>query len=146
MSGDRQHMRSRQLWWSALAITAFAALAPAKTRAQQEFPFEVELLLDEKPLPGSKRVPMMEINDDGRAMIDLWCFGGSGLVEISRDKIKVTFTQMRPQGGAANCTPDRQQRDEELGLALTRVTQWRKEDDVIVFIGPTELRFRISSH
>ena len=113
-----------------------------KQAAQAEFPFEVELVFDAKPLPGSKRVPMLEIFEDGRATIDLWCYGGNGRIEISSEMVKVTFGSMQPQG----CTPERQKLDEELGLALSKVTQWRIEDDVIVFVGPTELRFRLSSH
>jgi hypothetical protein len=30
--------------------------------------------------------------------------------------------------------------------ALSQVTQWRIEDDVVLLIGPTELRFRLSTH
>src|SRR4051812_13208255 len=41
-----------------------------------EFPYERELLMDVKPLPGSKRVPILEVLPDGRAIIDLWCKSG----------------------------------------------------------------------
>jgi hypothetical protein len=61
---------------------------------------------------------------------------------VMGEMIKVMFGPMRQEG----CTPERQQRDEELGGALSTVTHWRLEDDVIVLVGPTELRFRVSSH
>jgi hypothetical protein len=123
------------------AVVPPAAVLPVQA-AEGEFPFEVELLLDARPLPDSKRIPMLEIFEDGRAMIDLWCYSGNGRIEIKGDMVRVTFGQMRPQG----CTQQRHERDEELAMALSKVTQWRLEEDVVVFVGPTELRFRLSSH
>ena len=116
--------------------------AAAATAAAAEFPFERELLLDAKPLPGSKRVPMLEILREGRALIDLWCKSGDGRVEVSCDTIKITIEAMKVE----SCTPERMERDEPLVAALAAVTQWRMEDDVLVLIGPTELRYALSSH
>jgi heat shock protein HslJ len=115
-----------------LSATAFAA----------EFPFERELLLEAKPLPGSKRVPMLEITRDGRAVIDLWCRSGEGRVKLEDDMIEFTLGPMREEG----CTPERTQRDDTLAATLEKVTSWRMEDDVLVLIGPTELRYTLSSH
>ena len=115
-----------------LATTAFAA----------EFPFERELILEAKPLPGSKRVPMLEVLREGRAMIDLWCKSGDGRIEVSGDTIKITIEAMR----AERCTPERSERDDALAAALEKVTGWRLEDDVLVLIGPSELRYTLSSH
>jgi len=107
-----------------------------------EFPFERELLLEAKPLPGSKRVPMLEITRDGRAVIDLWCRSGEGRVKLEDDMIEFTLGAMREEG----CTPERTQRDEAMVAALEKVANWRIEDDVLVLIGPTELRYTLSSH
>jgi hypothetical protein len=107
-----------------------------------EFPFERELLLDARPLPGSKRVPMLEILPDGRAIIDLWCKSGEGRVEVSGEAIKFTLGPMREE----RCTPERLQRDEDMAVALEQVTQWRVEEDTLVLTGPTELRYRLSTH
>ena len=114
----------------------------AATAAAAEFPFERELLLDVKPLPGGKRVPMLEILREGRATIDLWCRSGDGRVEVSGETIKIAIEAMRVEA----CTPERMERDEALAAALAAVTQWRMEDDVLVLIGPTELRYALSSH
>ena len=130
------------VFFAAACVMIVSVQAQEAKDAPAEFPFEVELLFDAKPLPGSKRVPMLEIFEDGRATIDLWCYGGNGRIEIKGEMAKVTFLSMQPQG----CTPERQKLDDELGLALSKVTQWRMEDDAIVFVGPTELRFRLSSH
>jgi heat shock protein HslJ len=120
---------------------AFAMML-ATTAAAAEFPFERELLLEAKPLPGSKRVPMLEILREGRALIDLWCKSGDGRVEVSGDTIKITIEAMK----VGNCTPERMERDEPLAVALAAVTHWRVEDDVLVLIGPTELRYHLSAH
>ena len=56
---------------SCLTRTAlpFAPLAVAG----DSFPFGTTLMLDAAPMRGSKRVPMLEIAEDGSASIDLWC-------------------------------------------------------------------------
>jgi heat shock protein HslJ len=118
------------------------AMVLATAAAAADFPFEHELLLDAKPLPGSKRVPMLEILREGRATIDLWCKSGDGRVEVSGDTIKITIEAMKLE----SCTPERMERDDALAAALAAVTQWRMEDDVLVLIGPTELRYALSSH
>jgi heat shock protein HslJ len=107
-----------------------------------EFPFERELLLEAKPLPGSKRVPMLEITRDGRAIVDLWCRSGEGRVKIEDDMVEFTLGAMREEG----CTPERTQRDEALAAALGKVMNWSLEEDVLVLSGPTELRYTLSSH
>jgi heat shock protein HslJ len=118
------------------------AMVLAATAAAAEFPFERELLLEAKPLPGSKRVPMLEITRDGRAIVDLWCRSGEGRVKIEDDMIEFTLGAMREEG----CTPERTQRDEALAAALGRVMNWSLQDDALVLSGPTELRYTLSSH
>jgi hypothetical protein len=107
-----------------------------------EFPFDQEMLLDAEPLPGSKRVPILEIGTDGRAQVDLWCHSGAAQVVVKDEAIVFTLAPLREEG----CTPDRAQRDEEMAAALAQVTQWRSEDDLVIFSGPTELRFYLSTH
>jgi hypothetical protein len=118
-----------------------SAIAPPAF-AQAAFPFGQEMLLDVRPLPGSRRVPMLEITADGRAQVDLWCHSGLGLVEVMGATIKFTLGQMREE----TCTPERTQRDEDLVIALAEVTRWRIEEDVVVLVGPQELRYRLSTH
>ena len=134
-----------EAWRQALSLaTAAAALLAAivVASAQSAFPFDRELLLDARPLPGSKRVPILEIGADGRAQIDLWCRSGAGQVVVEGMAIKFTLGAMRED----SCTPERVQRDEEMAAMLSQVTRWRMENDVVVLIGPTELRFHLSSH
>ena len=49
------------------------ATAPLAAYAQSAFPFGRELLLDVAPMKGSKRVPSLDIGDNGGATIELWC-------------------------------------------------------------------------
>ena len=118
------------------------ALAPPPAFAQAEFPFEQELFLDVKPIPGSKRVPMLEIRSDGTAMIDLWCKSGEGRFELTGGTVKVTIGPLHEE----YCTPERLKLDDELAPALEAVTSWQVEDDTLVLTGATELRYRLSSH
>jgi len=132
--------RSDAAWLRLFAGAAAILLSAAASAA--EFPFERELLLEAKPLPGSKRVPMLEITRDGRAVVDLWCRSGEARVKIEDDRIEFTLGAMREEG----CTPERTQRDEALAAALGKVMNWSMEDDVLVLSGPAELRYTLSSH
>src|SRR5437660_11923242 len=96
--------------WLRLFAGAAAIVLLSATASAAEFPFERELLLEAKSLPGSKRVPMLEITRDGRAIIDLWCRSGEGRVKIEDDMIEFTLGAMREEG----FTPERTQRDEGL--------------------------------
>src|SRR5262245_18993824 len=127
-------------WFVGLGIALLLTSMSAALAA--DFPFEREMQMDVRPLPGSKRVPMLEVLPDGRAIIDLWCKSGDGRAEVKDDTIKITIGAMREEG----CTPERLQRDEELAPALEQITHWRIEDDLLVLVGPTELRYRHSSH
>ena len=123
-------------------LAGAVAIMLTTAAAAAEFPFEHELLLEAKPLPGSKRVPMLEITRDGRAIVDLWCRSGEARVKIDDDRIEFTLGAMREEG----CTAERTQRDEAMAAALGTVMKWSMEDDVLVLIGPTELRYVLSSH
>jgi hypothetical protein len=102
------------------------------------FPFGTELMLDVEPLYGSKRIPMIEIQDDGTAAIDLWCASVHAAATVGETSITIVAEPAEP----AQCTPERQSGDESLLAALSQVTNWRRDGDVIELIGPTTLRFR----
>jgi META domain len=106
--------------------------------ADNAFPFGTELMLDVEPLYGSKRIPMIEIQDDGTAAIDLWCASAHASATVGENSITIVAEPAEP----AQCTPERQSGDEMLLAALSQVTNWRRDGDVIELIGPTTLRFR----
>jgi heat shock protein HslJ len=129
----------RRTWFLAVLAVIGAAAAVA---AERSFPFDQELLLDTAPMPGSKRVPGIEVLSDGLATIDLWCASGRGRVQVDGEAISIVPHSMTP----APCPLERSQRDADMLAVLTQVTTWRLEGDTLVLIGPQTLRYRLSSH
>jgi hypothetical protein len=148
-------------WLCRRSVVCFAALAamsvcmsvllPASpVRASEPFPFGNELMLDAAPMHGSKRMPMIEIEDDGSASIDLWCASLKGQATIDNSAITIVpgAAQATIPGVAqsAQCDADRQARDADLLAALTQVTGWRRSGEVIELTGATPLRFRLMTN
>ncbi len=116
------------------------AIWPA--HASGPFPYGSELMLDAAPLPGSKRVPMLEIEDDGTATIDLWCASLRGEAKVGDDTISIVPGPAQP----AQCPPERQASDAALLATLAGVTQWRRDGDLVELVGAITLRFRLMSN
>ncbi len=112
------------------------------TAASEAFPFGSELMLDVAPMPGSKRVPMLEIDDDGGASIDLWCANVRAAATVGDDSITIVPEPAAP----AQCTPERQSNDDSLLAALGQVTNWRRSGEIIELTGATTLRFRLMTN
>src|SRR5437764_14215222 len=106
--------------WTAMKLQLVSAVmlltGTVGAWADASFPFESEMLLDVRPLPGSKRVPILEILADGRATVDLWCSSGEGQVAVAGETIRFVIGALREQ----SCTPERRQRDEDLAAALSQ--------------------------
>jgi len=127
-----------------LVPPVLVTVATAPTRASESaFPFDRELMLDAAPLPGSKRVPTIEIGENGAAAIDLWCTSVRGQASVDADSISIV-----PGGPAqpAQCVPERQRGDENLLAALAQVTSWRRQGDILELRGATTLRFRLMTN
>jgi META domain-containing protein len=124
-----------------LVLLVFAASLPAAS-ADDSFPFGTTLMLDAAPMRGSKRIPMLEIDENGAASIDLWCATARAQAVVADHAISIT------PGNAQNiqCEPERQSRDAELLSALAQVTNWRRKGEVVEFIGTTPLRFRLMTN
>ena len=128
---------------SALSATATAiALAAAAPAHAQNFPFDQEMLLEVKPLPGSRRVPMLEVHPDGKASVDMWCHSAVARFTITGNAIKIEFVSAKPE----NCTPERIELDQAMAKAMLEITQWRRTNDIVELVGSTTFRFRISTH
>ena len=124
------------------AVSLSVTLAVITAVLAQEFPFERELVLDAAPMRGSKRVPGLEVGSSGQAVIDLWCKSGPGQVIVAGDTITIIAAEMRP----AQCSPEQSRADDEMLAALAQVTNWRREGDMLVLVGPTPLRFRSTTN
>jgi META domain-containing protein len=130
------------LSWRCLGVLIAVSLLglPGPSRgADTAFPFGAELMLDVEPLYGSKRIPMIEIEDDGTATIDLWCASVHASATVGESSMTIVADQPEP----AQCTPERETGDQDLLSALSQVTSWRRNGEVVELIGgPTTLRFR----
>jgi len=119
-----------------------AGLAAAFAAGETSFPYGQDLLLDVQPMRGSKRIPIVEIDEDGTAIIDLWCDRVEGRAEVSGNAL--TITPISRAG--ADCPPERAQADEEMIEALQQVTGWRRSGESVVLLGPRAMNFRLPTN
>ena len=130
-------------WCWRLGVFALLAGAAGPAFAQQnEFPFDGELILDVQPMPGSKRIPNMDIAADGKIALEMWCNRADGQLVVAGD----TITVMIGAPSDRPCTPERVRGDAELLDALNAVTNWRREGNFVRLIGPKPLRFRVPTN
>jgi heat shock protein HslJ len=114
----------------------------AAVASDMSFPFDRELMLEAAPMRGSKRVPIIEINSNGAASIDLWCARLHGQANVGGETISIVPGPIEP----AQCAPDRQSGDEKLLAALVQTTNWRRRGDIIELSGATTLRFHLMAN
>ncbi len=132
-------------WCAACWLVGFVvsrAILPVAA-SESTFPFDQELMLDVAPMHGSKRIPMLEIDENGAATIDLWCTSVRAAATVGDGTISIAADSPQP----AQCTPDRQSGDDSLLAALAQVTGWRRNGDLVELIGATTpLRFRLMTN
>ncbi|MEN3377283.1 MAG: hypothetical protein V7604_2638 [Hyphomicrobiales bacterium] len=127
------------------ACFVFALLglfATGATEAQSAFPYDRDMLLDTRPMRGSKRVPILAIAEGGEVQIDLWCKRGRGQAAIAGDTITITVGTLNDEP----CTPERAQADEDMLAALAEVTGWSQRGDTLTLNGSKSLRFRLATN
>ena len=129
-----------------LALLVAAAVWPAG--AGELFPFGSELVLDAvAPMPGSKRIPMIEIEDDGSAAIDLWCTSLRAQATVGDGSIAIVPGQAAADAPTPPpCDTDHEASDATLLAALAQVTQWRRSGDLVEFSGVVTLRYRLMTN
>ena len=123
----------------AAAVTAFKSV-PAS--AEDGFPFGFEMSLETAPQPGSKRVPTLEIGDNGEATLDLWCKNGTGQFSVAGNTVIFVPGPLQDR----SCPPTRAQADDDLVAALGEAATWKRQGDLVSFIGTRPLRFRINTN
>ncbi|MHC2256229.1 META domain-containing protein [Bradyrhizobium embrapense] len=126
---------------AALALSA-TALAAVPVQAQEEFPFGFVMTLDAARMPGSKRIPSIEVGENGEVILELWCDGGKGQFSVAGNTIVFVPGAMENR----SCAPDRAQADKDLLAALGDMTSWKRQGDQVTFIGSKQLRFVINSN
>ena len=123
-------------------ILTVAALNATPARADDEFPFGLEMTLDVSRQPGSKRIPTLEIGDAGEAILELWCKGGKGQFSVAGNTVIFVPGPLEDRG----CPAARAQADDELVAALSEAATWKRQGDFVTFIGTKTLRYRINTN
>ncbi|WP_027580169.1 META domain-containing protein [Bradyrhizobium sp. Ai1a-2] len=136
-------MVSRNSTRTAFALAVLAtAIAASPARADEEFPFGFEMSLDASRMPGSKRIPSLDIGDNGEVVLELWCKGGKGQFSVAGNTIIFVPGAMETR----NCPPERAQADDDLLAALGDVATWRRQGDLVTLTGSKTLRFRLNTN
>lgn len=131
-------------------LVVLLSLAPASTQANGEFPFDRELVMDVAPMRPVKRVPIIAVEPNGVATIDLWCQTVKARVAVAGDALRIepgplpdTLPAMMSAG---QCSPERVQADAALLADLAQVESWKMQGERVTLGGAKALRFRLSSH
>ena len=135
-------MSTTGFWRQALVVLAVAARGASPAFADDGFPFGSEMTLDAARQPGSKRIPTLEIGDNGEATLDLWCKAGKGQFSVAGNTVIFVAGPMQDRG----CVPAKAQADDDLVAALGEAATWRRQGDLVSFIGTRPLRFRINTN
>jgi META domain len=114
----------------------------AMAQAHNEFPFGTDMMLDTAPQPGSKKIPSLEIGENGEAALDLWCKSVKGQFSVANDTVIFVAGTTQDNG----CTPARAQLDDALIATLSDAATWKRQGTVVSFVGAKTLRFRINTN
>ena len=125
-------------------VCAAAALwlAGGSARAEEGFPFGMELTLEALPQPGSKRVPNIEIGDNGEVVVELWCKAAKGQFSVAGNTVIFVAGSVQDR----SCPPAKAQADDDLVAALGAIETWKRQGEMLTLIGPKTLRFRINGN
>jgi hypothetical protein len=128
----------KQMVRAAAAVVLMAGVA----HAEDGFPFGNEMTLEALPQPGSKRIPNIEIGDNGEVVLELWCKGGKGQFSVAGNTVIFVAGQIQDR----SCPPAKAQADEDLVAALSSVETWKRQGEVLTLVGPKPLRFRMNGN
>jgi hypothetical protein len=124
------------------ALVLLAALQAAPAHADDEFPFGLDMTLDAARQPGSKRLPTLEIGDSGEVILELWCKGGKGQFSVAGNTVIFVAGPLEDRA----CPPARAQADDDLVAGLSQAATWKRQGDLVSFMGAKPLRFRINTN
>ena len=124
------------------ALVLAATLQATMARADDGFPFGLEMTLDVARQPGSKRLPTLEIGDRGEVILELWCKGGKGQFSVAGNTVIFVAGPLEDRA----CPPARAQADDDLIAGLSEAATWKRQGDFVSFIGTKSLRFRINTN
>src|SRR5258707_10930334 len=124
-------MGSVKFAWRAagVALLVLTSVSSISASAEDGFPFGMEMTLDAPPQPGSKRIPDLDIGDNGEDVLELWCKGGKGQFSVAGNTVVFVAGAMENR----ICPPARAQADDDLLAALTDAATWRRQGDSVYF-------------
>jgi hypothetical protein len=125
-----------------LAALAASGWLVGAASADEGFPFGFEMTLEAAPYPGTKRIPTLEIGDNGETRLDLWCKSGTGQFSVAGNTVIFVPGPLRDR----DCLPARAQADDDLVAALSEAETWKRRGDLVTFVGAKPLRFRINTN
>jgi META domain len=126
-----------------LGATLLAAICNGgAVRADDGFPFGMNMTLDVARQPGSKRLPNLEIGDNGEAVLELWCKGAKGQFSVAGNTVIFVPGPIEDRA----CPPAKAQADDDLVAALSEAATWRRQGDFVSFIGTRTLRFQLNTN
>jgi hypothetical protein len=125
-----------------ILLSVAAAFQALPALADEEFPFGLEMTLDVARQPGSKRLPTLEIGDNGEVVLELWCKGGKGQFSVAGNTVIFVAGPLQDRA----CAAARAQADDDLVAALGEAATWKRQGDLVSFLGPKPLRFRINTN
>ena len=128
----------KQMVRAAAAVVLMAGVA----HAEDGFPFGNEMTLEALPQPGSKRIPNIEIGDNGEVVLELWCKGGKGQFSVAGNTVIFVPGALEDRA----CPPAKAQADDELVAELSEATTWSRQGDSVSFVGTRTLKFRINTN
>ena len=125
-----------------VCAAAAVLLVSVAAHAEEGFPFGTEMTLEAVPQPGSKRIPNLEIGDNGEVVLELWCKGGKGQFSVAGNTVIFVPGAIQDR----SCPPAKAQADDDLVAALAAVETWKRQGEVLTLIGPKQLRFRTTGN
>ena len=133
-----------RIWRETAVALTLLSVAPMSgpARADDGFPFGMEMTLEAARMPGSKRVPDLDIGDSGEVILELWCKGGKGQFSVAGNTVIFVAGPLEDRA----CPPARAQADDELVAALSEAATWQRQGDFVSFIGTKPLRFRLNTN
>jgi hypothetical protein len=133
-----------RIWRETAVALTLLSVAPMSgpARADDGFPFGMEMTLEAARMPGSKRVPDLDIGDSGEVILELWCKGGKGQFSVAGNSVIFVIGEMESRP----CGPEGAQADDDLIAALSDAATWKRQGDVVSFVGARTLRFRLNTN
>src|SRR6266403_1133419 len=127
---------------AAALILAWTACNAIPSFAVDGFRLGLGMTRDVARQRGSKRLPTLEIGDNGDAVKELWCKAGTGQFSVAGNTVIFVAGPLQDRA----CPPARAQADDDLVAALSEAATWRRQGDFVSFIGTKSLRFRLNTN